>query len=82
MEDISTITAFLGWCAVINLGIYLFTVIVLTLFKAPVKNLHSKLTGVPLEKLDELYFNYLGHFKLAIILLSITPYIALKVLSN
>lgn len=82
MESISVITAFLGWCIVINTAIYLFTVSVLTFFKKSVKNLHAKLTDVPVEKLDKFYLNYLGHFKLAMIVLNITPYIALKIINN
>jgi hypothetical protein len=82
MDNISAITTFLGWCTVVNLGIYAITAIALTLFRNTIKDLHSKLMGVPTEKLDELYFNYLGSFKLAIIILSITPYIALKIMGN
>ena len=82
MDNISEITTFLGWCTVVNVGIYAITAIALTLFRNPIKDIHSKLTGVPTSKLDELYFNYLGNFKLAIIILSLTPYIALKVIGN
>ena len=80
MENMQTITTFLGWCTVINLGLYIFTAIMLTILKKPIKNLHSKLFGISAEKLDEVYFNYLGNFKLAIIILNIVPYVALKVM--
>ncbi|PCJ34458.1 MAG: hypothetical protein COA75_13520 [Cellvibrionales bacterium] len=82
MDNISAITTFFGWCTVVNLGIYAITALALTLFRNIIKDLHSKLMGVPTDKLDELYFNYLGKFKLAIITLSITPYIALKVMGS
>ena len=35
--------------------------------------MHSKVVVVPREKLDELYFNYLGSYKIAIIILNIAP---------
>ena len=82
MDNISEITTFLGWCTVVNIGIYAITAIALTLFRNTIKDIHSKLSGVPTEKLDELYFNYLGNFKLAIIILCLTPYIALKVIGD
>ena len=82
MDNISEITTFLGWCTVVNSGIYAITAIALTLFRNTIKDMQSKLTGVPAEKLDELYFNYLGNFKLAIIIFSLTPYFALKVIGN
>ncbi|WP_396587166.1 DUF6868 family protein [Bermanella sp. R86510] len=40
----------------------------------------TKVSFVSNEKLDELYFNYLGSFKIAIIVLNVTPYIALKLM--
>ena len=82
MDNIAAITTFLGWCTVVNLGIYAIAAIALTLFRNTIKDIHSKLLGVPTEKLDELYFNYLGHFKLAIIVLSLSPYIALRFMGN
>ena len=81
MENIQTITSFLGWCTVINLGIYIFTALVLMGFRESVKNIHSKLSGVLAENLDGLYFSYLGSFKMAIIMLNVTPYIALKLMA-
>jgi len=82
MENIQTITTFFGWCTIINLGIYIFTAIMLAILKEPIKNIHSKLFSISIEKLDEVYFNYLGNFKLAIIILSIVPYVALKVMAS
>jgi len=80
MENIHEATAFLGWCTVVNLGIYLFTALALMGFREPIKKIHSKVSGVPSEKLDELYFNYLGSFKMAIIILNIAPYAALNLM--
>ena len=82
MENIQTITTFLGWYTVINLGIYIFTSIMLIMFKDPVKNIHSKLLAVSTEKLDEVYFNYLANYKLAILFLNIAPYFALKIMAS
>lgn len=80
MENIQVITTFAGWCTVVNLGIYLFTALALMGFRGPIKTIHSKISAVPSEKLDELYFNYLGNFKMAIIILNIAPYAALKLM--
>ncbi len=80
MENLPAITAFFGWSTVVNLGIYSLTALTLMGFKEPVKAIHTRLTAVPAAKLDELYFNYLGNFKIAIIFLNITPYAALKLM--
>ena len=80
MENIQTITTFLGWCAVVNIGIYLLTALALMGFRQPIKKIHSRVSAVPGEKLDGLYFNYLANFKLAIIVLNVAPYAALKLM--
>jgi len=82
MENIQTITTFLGWFTIINLGIYIFTSIMLIMFKEPVKNIHSKLFAVSTDKLDEVYFNYLANYKLGILFLNIAPYLALKIMAS
>jgi len=82
MDNLSAITTFVGWYTVVNLGAYAITAIALTLFRNSIKDLHSRLMGVPTQKLDELYFNYLANFKLGLILLAITPYIALKIMGG
>tara|TARA_B110000858_G_scaffold194218_1_gene248186 strand:- start:37769 stop:38014 length:246 start_codon:yes stop_codon:yes gene_type:complete len=81
MDNIQVITIFVGWCAVINMGIYLLSALALMGFKGPVRKIHSKLSGLSSEKLDELYFNYLGSYKMAIIILNIAPYFALKLMA-
>ena len=81
MENTQVITAFLGWCTVVNLGRYLFTAVALMGFREPIKKIHSKVSAVPGAKLDELYFNYLGSFKMAIIILNIAPYAALRLMA-
>lgn len=80
MENIQVITTFLGWCTVVNLGFYLLTAFALMGFREPIKKIHSSVSAVAGEKLDELYFNYLASFKMAIIILNIAPYAALKLM--
>ncbi len=81
MNDIQTITAFLGWCTVINIGLLLFYTVWLVSFKDFTKRIHSQLLGVEPDKLDLVYFQYLANFKLAVIVLNIVPYIALKLMA-
>ena len=49
--------------------------------KKPVMKIHAWFFGVRQEDLPALYLQYLGNFKLAVVLLNITPYIALKIVS-
>ena len=81
MNDVQVVTTFFGWCSIVNLGFYLFTVVALMGFRGPIKKIHSAVSAVPDEKLDEIYFNYLGSFKMAVVVLNIAPYFALKLMA-
>jgi Zn-dependent protease len=81
MENLSTITVFLGWCTLINTGILLYASFMLIIFNAPIKKLHRKILHLPSEKIDELYFNFLAKYKLIIIVFNLVPYFALKIMA-
>ena len=81
MEGMTELTAFLGWCTLINIGLYAFTSIVLLGFREPIKKLHASLTGVPIERLNGLYFSYLANYKIALIVFNLVPYLALRMMS-
>jgi hypothetical protein len=81
MADMLTITTFLGWCSVINIGLLIFYTIWLMAFRSLTKKIHSALLGIDEEQLDLLYFQFLGNYKLAVIVLNIAPYFALKIMN-
>ncbi len=81
MDNVSTITTFLGWCTLLNIGLLAFSSFMITLLNTPLKAIHSKITRVSIDKLDELYFTFLGNYKLAILVLNLTPYCALKLMA-
>jgi len=77
---IDTLTTFLGWCSIINIGLLLFSTIMMIVIRDFAIKLHSSLFGVNPEELPIIYLQYLGNYKVAIIILNIVPYIALKVM--
>jgi hypothetical protein len=80
MNSVNELTTFFGWCTVINLGFYLFSALFIIIFKNFTINLHSKILGVEASKLPNMYFKFLGNYKIGILLLNLTPYIALKLM--
>ncbi|MDH3830197.1 MAG: hypothetical protein OEV12_02660 [Gammaproteobacteria bacterium] len=81
MTDINTLTEFLGWCSVINVSVLFLSTIALAVARKPVSGIHSKIFGVSESDLPLTYMQYLGNYKIAIIVLNIVPYIALKITS-
>lgn len=80
MTDLTLITSFFGWCTVINLGIYAVTALLLLVFRTTIRNIHSKLLNVAEGELDAYYARYLANYKIFIVILNFTPYLALKIL--
>lgn len=80
MIGINELTTFFGWCTVINLGVYLFSALFIIVFKRFTINLHSKILGIEASELPNMYFKFLGNYKIGIILFNLSPYIALKLM--
>ena len=76
-----TLTIFLGWCTVINISVLLLSTILLITLKEPILKIHSRLFGLDEETLSLTYFQYLGNYKIAIYILNLVPYIALKIMA-
>jgi hypothetical protein len=81
MSDIETLTTFFGWCTVINIGIYLFTVFAVTVMRNFAYRTNAKLFAISEEHIAKVTFQYIGAYKLMITVLCFTPYIALKIMA-
>ena len=78
---IESLTTFLGWCSVINIAILLFSTLMLIIMRDLAVKIHSGLFRVDPEALPVTYLQYLGNYKIVIIVLNIVPYIALRVMT-
>jgi len=69
----------LGWCAVINMGLLLFSAIFVVLLRGPISRIHAKMFNLDESDLSLAYFQYLAQYKIAIIVFNIIPYFALRI---
>jgi hypothetical protein len=81
MFSIDIVREFIGWCTVINIGILLIATIFLVLTRAPILKMHAKLFELSQADLSLSYFQFLGQYKLAIYVLNLAPYIALRIMT-
>ncbi|HBJ83730.1 MAG: hypothetical protein Q8M07_27060 [Prosthecobacter sp.] len=81
MNSIETLRAFLGWCSAISIGILFISTAALMLMRGPVSKLHARLFGLSADDLSRSYFQYLAHFKIAVIVFHLVPYLALRVMA-
>ncbi len=80
MNSLETLTVFLGWCTAINIGVLVVASIFVTLMRGAAVKTHSKMFGFDEVELSRQYFQYLGQYKIAIFVLNLIPYIALKIM--
>jgi hypothetical protein len=78
MDNLETITAFFGWCTVINVGFLAFGAIKIVGMRGPILKIHGKMFGLSEEDLSRAYFQYLVQYKIAVIVFNLVPYIALR----
>ena len=81
MNNLATLTEFLGWCTVINTGLLMIAAISLMTMRSWIAPLHSRMFTVSEEDLSRYYFQYIGNYKLLVIVLNFVPYLALKIMA-
>ena len=81
MMTTETLTEFFGWVSVINIAVLLISGILVIVMRGPISKVHSKIIGLDQKDLGRAYFQYLAQYKIAMIVLSIAPYIALKIMA-
>jgi hypothetical protein len=81
MASIEVLATFFGWCTLINISVLVFTTVVLVLMKGFISDFHARLFAVKQEELPPVYFAYLGQYKVAILMLNLVPYLALKLMT-
>ena len=78
---VETMATFFGWCTVINIGIYVLTVIALALMRDWVARFNARLFGIGGDDVLREGFRYVGHYKLAITVFCFVPWLALTIMS-
>jgi hypothetical protein len=77
VTSIETLTTFFGWCSVINI-VFLLGLLVRGLV---VRRLASRVFGVSEDEVRTAYMNMFLQYRSAALVLSITPYIALRIVA-
>ena len=78
---IETMREFFGWCTLINVGILILSCILTWLLRNPMIKMHGRLFGVKERFIRRSIYTYLGNMKIAIIVLSLVPYLALSIMA-
>ena len=76
MNDINTLTTFFGWCTIINI-VFLVGLLIRGLL---LRNFAANFFGVTTEEMKLAYMRVFLQYRNATLLLSLTPYVALKIM--
>ena len=80
MNTIETVTEFFGWCSVINVGLLTLSSILVIAIRGTALRIHGKMLDLDAKSLSQAYLQYLSQYKVAMLVFSIVPYIALKIM--
>ncbi len=80
MNSIETVTAFFGWTTIINFVLLAFSSIMIIATRGSISRIHGRMFGLESADLSRAYFQYIAQYKIAIIVFSLTPYLALKLM--
>ena len=78
MNSLNAVTAFFGWTTVINFALLAVSTIMVVAMRGLIARMHGRMFGLASADLSRAYFQYIAQYKIAIIVFSLTPYIALK----
>jgi hypothetical protein len=81
MNTLEAVTTFFGWTTVINFVLLFVSSIMVITIRGTISRIHGRMFGLETADLSRAYFQYIAQYKIAIIVLSLTPYIALRIMS-
>ena len=79
--DMTTLTSFFGWMAVINMGVLLVGTVMSVAVRDSVSRIHAKIFGIDPADISRMYFQWVAQYKIGAFIFSIVPWIALQLMA-
>ena len=80
MITLNQLTELFGWASFINVVMLMLIGTLLIVARDKIAAIHSQMFDISSAELSKLYFDYLGRFKMLVIVFAIVPYISLKLM--
>ncbi len=81
MSSMETLREFFGWCTVINMGLLIVASVFIGPMRGMITGILSKMFGLSEGDLLRTYFQYVAHYKIAVVVFNLVPYIALVLMT-
>ncbi|GAB4299496.1 MAG: hypothetical protein Kow0058_15250 [Roseovarius sp.] len=72
------LTSFFGWMALLNLAVLILASLLILAMRDRVAGLHARLFGLEAATVRRAIYVWLGHYKIATLVLAVIPYLALR----
>lgn len=78
--DSITLTGFLGWATLINLGILIYWFVVIVFAREWIYAIHTRWFNVTESQFDAIHYGGMGLYKLLIVFFNLIPWLVLRYL--
>lgn len=78
--DIQILTRFFMWCSILNIGLLMFSFLMLAFAGDFVYSMHAKWFPVPRERFNAVTYSFLGFYKIIVIVFNVVPWAALAII--
>lgn len=75
--NLDQLTELFKWMSIINTGILILSSVLIMLLKNIMYKMHGKLFGIKEDDIALVSYQYLGMYKILVLVFNITPYISL-----
>ena len=75
------VTAMLGWCTAINLGLLVWWILFVVLAHDWTYRVHTKWVEISPQQFDAIHYAGMGIFKMVVIVFNLVPYLALRIVA-
>jgi hypothetical protein len=82
MLSTEQLTEFFGWAAVVNITYLTLATLLLASMKKWVLSIHSKLFDLDQQQISSKHFDFLSNYKVATLVFTVAPYVALKIMGH
>ncbi len=80
MNSIETLATFFGWCTVLNIGVVLVFLVFISAFHEFGADMSARMFGITKAEAKATFFRIFMQFRIAIVVLNLVPYLALKIM--
>jgi len=79
---IDQVREMLGWCTLINVGLMIFSFVILCAMRSFVYKMHTRWFPMSEHTFNAIVYSYLGVYKIMIIVFNLVPWLALVIISQ